>query len=385
MTEPTCTALGYTTYTCACGDSYVADYVAATGHSWDNGTVTTEATEQAEGVITYTCACGESYTEAIAKLGHSFDEGVVTAPTCDTAGYTTYTCDCGYSYKADYVDALGHQLVIDEAVAPDCTETGLTVGVHCSVCEDVLVAQETVAALGHTEAADAGYAATCTETGLTDGSHCAVCGEVLVEQTVIAALGHSYHNGICTVCGGEDPEYVNPFVDVIEGAYYYDAVLWAANSGIANGTTSTTFEPNGECTRAMAVTLLWRAAGSPAPTTTANPFSDVEEGKWYTEAVLWAAEEGIALGYDNSTEFGVDDVCSRAHIATFLYRMAGEPAVSDVENPFSDVAEGQWYTNAILWAVEEEITNGYAGSDEFGTTDDCTRGQIVTFLYRYFN
>ena len=386
VTAPTCTELGYTTYTCDCGDQYVSDYVAADGHAWDNGTVTKEASEQAEGEITYQCQnCDASYTEAIAKLGHSFGEGVVTAPTCDTAGYTTYTCDCGYSYKADYVDALGHEMVIDEAVAPTCTETGLTVGVHCVVCDDVLIAQKTVDALGHSVMPDAGVDATCTESGLTDGSHCEVCGEVLVERTEISALGHSYHEGICTVCGAEDPTYVNPFADVIEGKYYYNAVLWAANSGIATGVDATHFDPDGECTRAMAVTLLWRAAGEPEPTIIENPFSDVVEGKWYYKAVLWAVEKGITEGYADSDLFGVEDVCTRAHIAAFLYRLAGEPSVSDVENPFSDVIEGKWYYDAVLWAAAEDIANGYADSTEFGTDDDCTRGQIVTFLYRYYN
>ena len=232
---------------------------------------------------------------------------------------------------------------------------------------------------------DAGVDATCTESGLTDGSHCEVCGEVLVERTEISALGHSYHEGICTVCGAEDPTYVNPFADVIEGKYYYNAVLWAANSGIATGVDATHFDPDGECTRAMAVTLLWRAAGEPEPTIIENPFSDVVEGKWYYKAVLWAVEKGITEGYADSDLFGVEDVCTRAHIAAFLYRLAGEPSVSDVENPFSDVIEGKWYYDAVLWAAAEDIANGYADSTEFGTDDDCTRGQIVTFLYRYYN
>ena len=193
VTAPTCTELGYTTYTCACGHSYTADYVASTGHTWDEGTVTKEATEAEEGELTYKCLhCDAAYTESIAKLGHTFDEGVVTTPTCDTMGYTTYTCECGYSYTADYVDALGHTLVLDDAVAPTCEETGLTVGVHCSVCDEVLIAQEEIAALGHQEVIVAAVPATCTESGLTEGKYCSVCKTVLVEQEVVSALGHSY-------------------------------------------------------------------------------------------------------------------------------------------------------------------------------------------------
>ena len=226
--------------------------------------------------------------------------------------------------------------------------------------------------------------ATCTTPGAKLFT-CSTCGETKEEE--IEVLDHTYENGTCTVCGAADPDYVkpvvNPFEDVIEGKYYYEAVLWAAENGITEGISDTLFDPDGECTRAMAVTLLWRAAGEPEPTITENPFSDVVAGKWYYKAVLWAAEKGITEGYADTDLFGTEDICSRAHIATFLYRYAGNPAVSGVENPFSDVIEGKWYTEAVLWAVENDITNGYKDQDLFGTYDDCTRGHIVTFLYRY--
>jgi hypothetical protein len=172
----------------------------------------------------------------------------------------------------------------------------------------------------------------------------------------------------------------NPFVDVPNNAYYTDAVLWAVENGITTGTgDGTTFSPNATCTRAQVVTFLWRAAGSPEPVGAANEFVDVDSNAYYAKAVQWAVEQGITLGTGDN-KFSPDAECTRGQIVTFLWRSQGSENASGY-NPFVDVADGAYYEDALLWAVEEAITNG-TGANTFSPDADCTRGQIVTFLYR---
>lgn len=176
----------------------------------------------------------------------------------------------------------------------------------------------------------------------------------------------------------EETEPETGFRDVDSNAYYADAVAWAVEEGITNGNTATTFAPGNPCTRAQIVTFLWRAAGSPA-SYGANPFTDVEPGAYYYDAVLWAVEKGITGG-TTATTFSPGRACTRAQTVTFLYRYEGSPATT-TPNPFTDVAEGVYYTNAVLWAVENGITGGTTAAT-FSPDSVCTRGQIVTFLYR---
>ena len=169
------------------------------------------------------------------------------------------------------------------------------------------------------------------------------------------------------------------FVDVATGSYYEDAVDWAVENGITKGTDDTHFSPDGICTRAQAVTFLWRTAGSPASKTSTMPFTDVPVGSYYYDAVLWAVENGITKGTSDTT-FSPNMTCSRAQIVTFLWRSEKSPAAGTA-NPFADVKSTAYYADAVLWAVKENITKG-TSSTTFSPNADCTRAQIVTFLWR---
>ena len=168
------------------------------------------------------------------------------------------------------------------------------------------------------------------------------------------------------------------FVDVPAKAYYADAVSWAVEKGITNGTSTTTFSPDASCTRAQIVTFLWRAAGSPEPSVSENPFTDVDVNSYYGKAVLWAIEKGITKGTGAMT-FSPDATCTRAQAVTFLYRYEDSPAASG--SSFGDVKSDAYYAGAVAWAVGEEITNG-TGANTFSPESTCTRSQIVTLLYR---
>ena len=373
--DATCTVDGFTgdEICTVCGETVKkGSVIKATGHKWDAGKVTMEPTEAEEGITTFTCTvCGETRTEPIPKLTHTHNyTDVVTPPTCTEQGYTTHTCaGCGESYVDSYVNALGHKTELRNAKV-----------------------------------------ATCTVDGYTGDEICSVCGVTVKQGTVIKATGHKWDNGkvtkeptetaegvktfTCTVCGetrteaipkltpGTPPAPTNPFVDVKQGEYYYDPVLWAVNHQpqITNGTSATTFSPDATCTRGQVVTFLWRANGCPEPKSTSNPFKDVANGAYYYKAVLWAVENGITNG-TSATTFSPEDPCTRAHVVTFLWRSANKPAAGST-NPFTDVKAGLYYTDAVLWAVSKNITNGTSAT-AFSPDSPCTRGQIVTFLYRY--
>ena len=176
----------------------------------------------------------------------------------------------------------------------------------------------------------------------------------------------------------EDNTMLNYFVDVNAQDYFYDAVLWAAENGVTSGTDDSHFSPNAPCTRAQIVTFLWRAAGSPVVNYAMN-LSDVSENTYYAEAVRWALSEGITKGTSDTT-FSPDATCTRAQAVTFLYRASGSPAVSGSVG-FDDVADGAYYADAVKWAAAEGITEG-TSTDTFSPDNDCTRAQIVTFLWR---
>ena len=177
----------------------------------------------------------------------------------------------------------------------------------------------------------------------------------------------------------EFPDLPNSFSDLAPSDFCYDAVMWAVGRDITGGIGNYTFGPNLPCTRAQAVTFLWRAASSPEPETRAMPFTDVPVGSYYYNAVLWAVENGITEG-TSDTMFSPDATCSRAQIVTFLWRAGGSPATSG-NSAFTDVAANAYYAAAVTWAETNDITGGIGGG-LFGSNNDCTRGQIVTFIYR---
>lgn len=158
-------------------------------------------------------------------------------------------------------------------------------------------------------------------------------------------------------------------------------MIWAVSNGITTGVSASRFDPDGICTRAQAVAFLWRAAGSPAPASRTMPFTDVPAGSYYYDAVLWAVENDITKGTSAAT-FSPDVTCSRAQIVTFLWRTRNAPAIGS-SNPFADVAAAAYYADAVLWAVKNDVTKG-TSSTLFSPDANCTRAQIVTFIYRAF-
>ena len=172
----------------------------------------------------------------------------------------------------------------------------------------------------------------------------------------------------------------NPFLDVNETQFFYDPVLWAVENGITSGISAEAFGPFVVCNRAQVVTFLWRYAGSPEPTATENPFIDVQAGSFYEKAVLWAVENGITNGV-SANEFGPGLACNRAQVVTFLWRLMKQPAPATTEHPFTDVVPGSFYESPVLWALENGITTG-ATATTFNPNGECLRAQVVTFLYR---
>ena len=431
----TCTVAGMKTYTCRkCGDSYT-EASPAKGH--------TPAATGYENEVAATCTTEGSYDEvvrcsvceAIISSEHKTTEKAAHTPadavrenevaaTCTTEGsydevvYCS-VCNGEVSRTPKTSPAKGHtpkEAVRENEVAATCTEVGTyDEVVYCSVCNKELSRTgETTGKAAHTPAAavrENEVAATCTEDGSYDEVvYCSSCNEELSrEKKTIDKLDHDFSGNrefCANGCGTKNPDYIpphrppykpphvtqpdptpakpdkpkNPFKDVSEKDYFYDAVLWAVEKEIASGTQTGMFDAEKACTRAEMVTFLWRAAGKPEPTTRTQPFTDVAESAYYSKAVAWAVEQGIAKG-TSSTTFSPDATCTRAQAAAFLYRYAGSPAVSGTIR-FNDVQEADYYYDAVRWAVSEKITLGTSAA-AFSPDALCTRGQIVTFLYRY--
>lgn len=335
--------------------------------------------------------------------------------TCLDAGVATYTCSkCGDSYTEE-APPKGHtpaDAVRENEVPASCSAAGsYDEVIYCSVCsEEISRTQKTIEKLPHTPAdavRENEVPASCSAAGSYDEViYCSVCSEEISRTAkTIEKLPHDFSGNreyCANGCGTKNPNYIpprrpshgsqvkptptkpekpkNPFKDVSENDYFYDAVLWAVDKDITSGTSATIFDANKNCTRAEMVTFLWRAAGKPEPTNRMNPFTDVKEDSYYYKAVLWAVENGITKGTSDTT-FSPNDTCTRGQTATFLYRYAGSPAVSG-RNYFNDVNETDYYYDAVVWAASEGITTGTSATT-FSPADFSTRGQIVTFLYRY--
>ena len=337
---------------------------------------------------------------------HDFTDWTVTAEaTCVAAGERSHYCRvCGFAETEVLPIDPNHHTGNTEQhgeVKPTCTEDGKKADTYCADCGAKLADGETIPALGHAWGEPVftwnGYeSATATRICAKDLTHVETKDAVVTAEVTTAPT--MTEDGVRTYTAAVEFDgvtytdtktetipatgLVNPFVDVKEGDFFYDAVLWAFyhDPQITAGTSKTKFSPYNTCTREQVVTFLWRANGCQEPTNTENPFKDVPADAYYTEAVLWAVENGITNG-KSKTKFGVGDPCTREQVVTFLWRAEGEPEHETVDNPFTDVSETAYSYDAILWAVEKGITNG-TSKTKFSPAKTCTRGEVVTFLWR---
>ena len=237
-----------------------------------------------------------------------------------------------------------------------------------------------VPASGHTKVIDTpAVKETCTEPGCTEGSHCGTCNEILSVSTVIPAAGHKFEGGIqCTVCG----EYVPfPFVDVPEDMWCRSEVDYVWKHGLMQGVTTTTFEPNSGMTRAQFVTVLYRMAGCPDITGLTEPFVDVDENYWAYNAIVWAYNKGVIKGY-TATTFQPKDVITRAQVVTMLYRNEGEPDGTAPLNFVDNASIAEPYREAVAWAVKNNIVQGYEDGT-FRPNMTATRAHMAVLIARF--
>ncbi len=415
VTQPTCLERGYTTHRCACGHEYTDSYVAALGHSWDEGRITTAPGCEAKGVKTYSCVrCDATKTESVPATGHSYTDEV-TQPTCLEGGYTTHRCTCGHEYTDSYVAALGHDW--DEGritIEPGCETEGER-QVSCNRCQEYQT--ETVAALGH----DWDEGRITIDPGCeTEGERQVSCNRCQAHETEpVAALGHDWDNGTiireptereeglllltCQRCGQEEEQSIpmleerpcdggddcpsKRFTDVAGPRDWTHAGIdFVVDRGLFNGTTSSTFEPDSEMTRAMLVTVLWRYAGSPEEGR--NIFTDVPDSSWYTRAVAWAAHHGVVNGVGDG-RFDPEGKITREQMATILYRYVSKIGIQTDEradlSAFPDASRISGYAvTAMEWAVAEGLISGSreGGSIYLQPEGNATRAQVAAILMR---
>ena len=412
VTAPTCTAKGYTTHTCSCGDSYVDTYVNALDHAWDEGKVTKPATETETGIMTFTCTrCSETKTETIPKLPHEHSyKDVVTAPTCTAKGYTTHTCACGDSYVDTYVDALGHAWDNGKVTKePTETETGVKT-FTCTRCSETKT--EVIPPLSHKHSYDAVVTApTCTEKGYT--THTCACGDSYVD-TYVDALGHAWDSGTvtkqptatetgvrtytCTRCSATKTETIpaTGSVDVtqmftdVEKNWAYPGIQYCVTHGIMGGMGDGTFAPTGTTTRAQIVQILYNLEGTPTVSGT-TPFTDLT-ANWYKPAILWAYQNNVVAG-KSPTTFDPEGPVTREQIAVILtqymfhvLKMERTWTPADLST-FPDGANvSSWAKEAMQDAVALGLINGTKASDGLVYLDpqgSAARQQVATILMNF--
>lgn len=410
VTAPTHDKMGYTTYTCThegCGHSYVSDYTDALGHTYTQA-VTKESTCTEEGVMTFTCDCGNSYTQPIPKAEHQY-HSAVTEPDCTHMGYTTHTCTvCGSSYQDSFVDATGHDCEAT-VVAPTCTGYGYTEHA-CKHC-DYHYTSDMQQPLGHVGQLQCTLEATCTKDGYTGDTVCTVCGETIQAGQLIPATGHSFgewtvtkqpdcfHNGLrthtCTTCEETETEILEKnselcpskdFTDLDCSKWYHEGVDFALSSGLMEGMGAGVFSPNSNMTRGQLVTVLYRLAGEPQVQGEV-PFTDVAEGSYYTNAVIWAYVNHIAKGV-NDTQFAPTASVTREQMVTFFARyaeLAGKEVLATGDlSAFTDGGSvSPFALESMTWAVETGLVEGM-GNHTLSPKSATTRAQAATILMRYF-
>ena len=363
VVQPTCTAQGYTMHTCSCGNSYKDSYVNALGHSYSGGACT---------------RCGQkdpNYTQT-SGVSYVLSDGVLTVSgsgECTNAWMNNYSPNnvkkivIGSGITSIGRAAFqGCAYVKSVDIANGVTKICRGAFTQCWALESVII-PTSVNTIEMTAFGNAISGST-----MNDVYYCgsaAQWGRISIGEHNDSLLKASFHYNY-------DPNM--SFTDVAAGSYCYDAVQWAVANGITKGTDTTHFSPNAGCTRGQVVTFLWRAAGE--PTVGGNVgFVDVAPGSYCYEAVKWAVANGITKGTD-ATHFSPNATCTRGQVVTFMYRAEGEPAVGG-SNGFVDVAAGSYCYNAVQWAVANGITKG-TDATHFSPSATCTRGQVVTFLYR---
>ena len=417
VTSPTCTDKGAQQRTCSvCGYSETQD-VDQNGHTWEaDYTVDKAATCTEDGSKSIHCKNCDVVkdSEVIPTQGHKTEEIPAVAATCTEAGATAgEKCSvCGEILKEpETIPAKGHTAVEIPAVAATCTEAGATAGEKCLVCGEYVIAPEVIPAKGHTTVEIPAVAATCTEAGATAGEKCTVCGAITVEPQVIAAKGHAWDDGkvtkeptltdegsmtyTCTVCGETKVETIEKlsvcdggkdcpaysYADVIKEAWYHLSVDYVIENKLMIGYTDGSFRPGNDLTRAEMVRIIYNWAGMPAVSGT-PAYPDVVEDAWFTDAIIWATQNGVVEGYDNGN-FGPNDKVTREQLAAMLYRYAGEPDVHGSLSKFKDADTASAYAeDALKWAVEQGILEGYT-DDTLRPIRYATRAEIATMLKRY--